>query len=313
MSLKVKTPPTIEPISLADALLHLRADSATLADSISASQSIVPGAHIIAATFGLEGVAVDVLGYDALIILNAGACGAGGSVACKLQHRDSLTASWVDVTSGTFTTVTEANDNATAELAYTGGKRYIRPVCTVAGATCDFSVDVLKYAGSVADSALISSKIKAARLHYESIYGESYITQTFEQTLDAWPDEDIIKLAVRPLQSVTSIKYYDFDDVEYTLAITEYQVDTYSHKPRISLRYGKQWPSEVLRPINGIIVEYIAGYGDTSASVPDDIRSGLLLAIGHLYKNREDSTEKVLSSIPLGASALLGANRLFHF
>ena len=81
-------------------------------------------------------------------------------MACKLQHRDDVADAWVDVPAGAFATVTEATDNATYELAYSGGKRYVRAVCTVAGAACEFGVSVLEYAGSVADSAWIEEKVE---------------------------------------------------------------------------------------------------------------------------------------------------------
>jgi uncharacterized phiE125 gp8 family phage protein len=313
MTLKIKTPAAIEPVSLSDALLHLRADSNTLAESLTMNQSIAPGAHTIAAAYSLEGTAVDVLGADVLAVLDAGTCGAGGSVACKLQHRDDVADAWADVTGGAFSTVTEANANAAAELAYTGGKRYIRPVATVAAATCDFSVAVLEYSASVADSAKIIDIIGTAREYYEGIFSEAYITQTWSQWEDNWPSGDRIEIDIRPLQSVASVKYYDTDDVEYTLAATEYMVDDVSHKGAVVLKYGKTWPTVTLRPAKAIVVEFDVGYSDTSAGIPKNIKTGLLLIVGHLYKHREETTEIALSKIPLGANSLLGINRLYHF
>ena len=113
-----------------------------------------------------------------------------------------------------------------------------------------------------------------------------------------------------PLQSVTSIKYYDTDDVEYTLAATDYTVDADSFVGRVFLRYGKTWPSITLRPYIGVAVEYVAGYGDTAASVPRAVRHAILLTLGHWYKQRENSTEKALYEIPDGAKSLLWKNRV---
>lgn len=310
MALKLITPPAVEPVSLAEAILHLRADSSTLADAISISQSIAPGSHAIAAAYSLEGATTDVLAYDALVILDAGACGAGGSVVCKLQHRDDVADAWADVTGGAFTTVTEANDNAVQELTYSGGKRYVRPVCTVAGAACSFGVSVMAYAGSVADSALISALIKTACEYCQDYQNRQYITAAWELWLDDFPDEDYIKVPLPPLQSVASITYYDMKNTAATMDTADYFVDDKSEPGRVALAYGKSWPSVTLRPANGVCVEFVAGYGATSTYVPEMVRAAMLLIVGHLYKNREQTVEKELTEIPMGVKALLSMNRV---
>ncbi len=307
MSLKIKTPAAIEPVSLSDALLHLRADSNTLAESLTMNQSIAPGAHTIAAAYSLEGTAVDVLGADVLVILDAGTCGAGGSVACKLQHRDDIADAWADVTGGAFTTVTEANNNAAAELAYTGGKKYIRPVVTVAGATCDFSVDVLEYSASVADSALITGLIIAAREWAEAFQNRQYITATWYLWLDDWPAEDFIKIPLPPLASITSITYYDTDDVAATFAATSYFVDSVSEPGRVCLNYGESWPSITLRPHNGICVEFVCGYGATAAAVPYKVKQAMLL---HISKEYDYHSPADAEKIDQAIKALLWMDRI---
>ena len=48
MNVALKTPPTLECISLSELKLHLRLDSGSFADNFDEAQSIAPGSHVIA-------------------------------------------------------------------------------------------------------------------------------------------------------------------------------------------------------------------------------------------------------------------------
>jgi uncharacterized phiE125 gp8 family phage protein len=304
--LKLKTAPTVEPISLAEAKLHLRIDSVSMADDLTTVQSIFPGDHVIAAAYSLVGTSVEVLGYDVLVNLVCGTNGTGGTVDVKLQDCDD-NATWVDVTSGAFTQVTEATDNATFEKAYSGGKRYLRVVCTVAVATCDFGVDIIKKGATSVEDTLLTNLIQAAREYCEGFQNRAYINQTWYLWLDEWPD--YFDMPLPPLQSITSIKYYDTANAEGTVTATDYFVDTISN--RVVLAYGHSWPSTTLRAANGICVEYVCGYGATSSSVPMKVRHAMLLLIGYWYENREAGSEKPITTVPLAVDSLLWMERTF--
>jgi uncharacterized phiE125 gp8 family phage protein len=314
MTLRIKTSPTVEPISLAEAKLHLRLDSGLLADNITTYQSVPPGAHVIAAAYSLKGTGVDVLGYRALVNLNSGTNGAGGTVDVKIQESDADSdTAYSDWTGGSFTQVTTANDNAVQEKEYTGSKKYIRPVATVAVATCDFSVDVIREQPYSAEDSLISALITAAREYCQGYQNRAFITQTWYLWLDAFPVGDFIKIPLPPMLAapVPVITYYDTEDTVATVAAADYFVDSVSEPARIILNYGESWPTTNLRPANGVCIEFAAGYGATAASVPQVVRQAMLLLIGHLYDNREAGIDKALQEIPFGVKALLSLDRVF--
>lgn len=294
---------------MAQAKAHLRLGSVDFSDDLSASQTIVPGAHVIAAAYSLVGSAVDVLGYQAIVYLDSGTNGANGTVDVKLQHsHDNVT--WVDVTSGAFTQVTTANDNAIQELEYTGGRRYVRAVATVAGATCDFGVSVVKNIATTQEDDFVTTLITVARSHTENYLRRSLITQTWYCWLDDWP-ADPFMLSLGPIQSVTAITYYDTDDTVATFDSGYYFVDTANG--RVGLNYGESWPTTTLRPINGVCIEFVAGYGVASA-VPAPIYQAMLLLIGHLYENRElIVTGTIMGKIPFAYTALLYPFRDLRF
>jgi uncharacterized phiE125 gp8 family phage protein len=285
MEFKISTAITTEPVSLAEVKLHRRLSSNTVSGDFATTQSIVPGAHVIAASFGLVGSAVDVLGKIVLVNLNAGTCGAGGSVAAKIQESDD-NAIWSDWTGGAFTTVTESNDNAVQEIDYTGVKQYIRVVATVAGATCGFGADIVTLTGDATEDSLLTDLITAAREYCEGITGRSFATQTITAYLDAFPCADRFELPRPPLQSVTSIKYKNSGGTETTMtATTDYLVDTDSNIGKIVLPYSKSWPSFTPYPVNPITIVYVAGY----AALPKSLKQAMLIHLGYFYEHRDEA------------------------
>lgn len=137
------------------------------------------------------------------------------------------------------------------------------------------------------EDALITSLILSAREYCESFQNRAYITQTWELWLDAWPAKDYIRIPRPPLQSVESIKYYSPDNTENIMDAADYFVDDKSEPGRLALACGKSWPSATLRPTNGIVVQFVAGYGDEAISVLQMVKQAMLLLIGYWYDNRE--------------------------
>lgn len=310
MALKLNTAPTVEPVSLAEAKTHLRLDSGYITDNIESEQSIAPGAHVIAAAYSLVGTAIEVLGYDVMVELVCGTNEAGGTVDVKLQDSDDNT-TFTDVASGAFTQVTTANDNATYEKAYTGGRRYLKVVSTVGTATCSFGVNIILRGGDSTEDTLLSSLITAAREYCEGFQNRAYINQAWELWLDEWPDKDYLEIPKPPLSSITSIKYYDVDDTEYTLDSSSYYVDVISEPGWVVLNNGYSWPSTTLRPANGVCITFVAGYGASSSYVPAKVRQAMLLLIGHYYEHREAVSDKSMTQVPMAVDSLLWLDRCF--
>jgi uncharacterized phiE125 gp8 family phage protein len=309
MALKLITAPAVEPVTLAELKAHLRLDSGSLADNITGLPSISLASHGIAALYSIEGSAVDVLGYQAVVLLESGTNEAGGTVDVKLQHRDAATENWTDVTSGAFTQVTTANDNASYERDYTGGKRYLRAVATVGTAACVFGVTVQLVQVYASDDALLTGLIQAAREWAEGYTNRAIITQTWELVLDDWPSGDYVDIPLPPLQSITDIKYKDTAGTESTLAATNYITDTDSFLGRVVLAYGCSWPSGTLYPAAGIRVRFVAGYG-LAVSVPQRYKQAIMLLAAYWYENREGATDKPPAEIPFAVKALLGLDRV---
>lgn len=299
MALKIYQGPAVEPVSLQEAKRHLNLDSGSFADNVSVHQSIAPGAHATAPAYSLKGAGVDISAAGSvLVVLQAGVCGAGGSVKVKLQESDTdIDASYADVDGGAFGEVTEANDNAAYELAYSGSRKYIRAVATVAGAACDFGVSIILEAPISTEDADIERCIKTARRHCENFQNRAYVTQTWDLILDRFPAAGYIELPKPPLQSLISLTYKDSAGELQTVSFLDpsgeplfetddYIVDTASEPGRLVLKSGKSWPT-TYDEAQAVQIRFICGYGEVS-DVPDEIKQAILLKVADLYEHRGD-------------------------
>ena len=163
---------------------------------------------------------------------------------------------------------------------------------------------------SSTDDALIARLITAARQMAENELRRAILPQTWELTLDKFPDA--IKLAYPPLIGVTTVKYLEpVAGVSTTLNALSYTVDGKSEPGWIVPAYGYAWP-DTYDAINGVTVTYTAGWA-TAADVPAAIKAWIMLHIGHLYENRE-ATMPGVSILPLPfISALLDPYRVVTF
>jgi uncharacterized phiE125 gp8 family phage protein len=245
------------------------------------------------AGYYLIGAAVDVMGKTAVVNLNAGTVGASGTVDAKIQESDDGT-TWTDVTAGAFTQVTAANDNAIQEKAYTGTKRYIRVVAKVLVAACEFGVDVIVNAATVADDDLLTALIQAAREHVEDVTGRRLLTQTWDYYLQEWPCGKSIRLPYGNLQDAAgtapTVSWKDDDGTETTLTVTtDYLVETNGEEYGcITLPYGVTWPSGTLYPSNPIKVRFVCGW-TAAASIPSKIRTAVKMVAAAMYENRGEA------------------------
>ena len=167
------------------------------------------------------------------------------------------------------------------------------------------------------DDILIQSYIKAARIYAEGVQNRAFVTRTYELWLDGFPRSPYhtgIQIPMPPLVSVTSLDIYDIASTKTTdTTLTNYVIDTKSEPGRISLGYNLIWPTTILRPINGICVTFVAGYG-VAEVVPQTVKQAILLLVSHWYEHREAIVEgKGFSPVelPMAVNDLLSIERVY--
>lgn len=179
---------------------------------------------------------------------------------------------------------------------------------------------VVKQALRIIDSAeddYVNMLLAKAREWAEQLTWRALITQTITLVMDRFPGPSLetasanwygpawgvgpgpltttkpdgitgyeILLPRAPLQAVTSIKYIDTGGVQQTLAAGAYLVDSYSEPARITPAVGTAWPGTQNRS-NAVEIIFTAGYGSSSAAVPQGILHWILLVAATLHENRE--------------------------
>jgi len=149
--------------------------------------------------------------------------------------------------------------------------------------------------------------IPAAEQWAESATGRQLITATWQLFLDRFPSDSgcPIYLPKPPLQSVTSVKYYDGGGVQQTWAASNYTV-TAPAGPKagpgfILPKVNAYYPDVYGSPYE-IEIEFKAGYGDTPANVPGLLKSGMLILVAELFEHREQGiVGNIVNEVPLGA------------
>jgi uncharacterized phiE125 gp8 family phage protein len=158
------------------------------------------------------------------------------------------------------------------------------------------------------DDTILNGFIKQAREYCEGYQNKRYITQTLEMSLDRFPSANYIEFRdCSPVHSITSIKYTDKDGVESTFDAENYILDDVSFVNKVVLAYGKTWPDVTLLPVNGVKIQFIAGYGVTADKVPETVKIAMVL---HIRLHYDDMRPEEKAKIEQARDALLGTNRV---
>lgn len=98
--------------------------------------------------------------------------------------------------------------------------------------------------------------------------------------------QDPLKLPKRPIQSVTSIQYYDGANNLQTLSTSIYNFD--APKREIRRQYLKVFPVSLFR-WDAWTTTYVCGYSVDGTLVPNIAKRAMLLLVGYYFENRGDS------------------------
>lgn len=155
------------------------------------------------------------------------------------------------------------------------------------------------------EDILILSLMRSAAKAVESDTGKKLITQTWDYKIPE--PSGCVRLPVSPVSSITSMTYFDSDDAEQTLTVSDFYLQSDQDRAWIEPKEDTEWPSMRERS-DALTIRFVAGFGGASA-VPDSFKRAMLLLIGHWYENRV-AVEKRMYSLPLAYDHLVSQERV---
>lgn len=156
----------------------------------------------------------------------------------------------------------------------------------------------------------LTDYIAAARANVEAMTGTRLITQTLDLYCDGF--DDLSRLPVAPVQSITEITYVDGDGATQTLDPAIYEARLFGLSPKILLAYGRAWPTT--REGSLVTVTAVVGYGDAGEDVPQDVAHALKLLVSQWFDNRAPiNVGNIVNDLPNTVPALLANHRIYSF
>ena len=146
----------------------------------------------------------------------------------------------------------------------------------------DFLVD-----GTSSEQDLwITNAIKTAMKAFENISRRTLMKTVFRTYRDCW--QNCFELRRSPLVSIGSVKYFDTDAVEQTVATADYYIEKDPAYSLIRFDEDFDYPGLKANRPQQIIIDFTAGYADDETEVPADIQQGILMMICFMDANRGD-------------------------
>lgn len=163
-----------------------------------------------------------------------------------------------------------------------------------------------------AEDAYILALIQMAREYCENYCHRALMTQTVTLVMTEFSTKTVanphgaISLPHGNVQRVESIKYIDTEGVEQTWQASEYLLHSLFEPALVSPAYGKSFP-DTRGDVGGIKVTYVVGWTQAS-DIPTAIKQAMLLAIGDMYENREDTKRMAINA----SQRLLNPYKMWH-
>ncbi|MCX8998465.1 phage head-tail connector protein [Rhizobiaceae bacterium BDR2-2] len=172
---------------------------------------------------------------------------------------------------------------------------------TLAGAKAHLRLD------GAEEDALILSLIATARDHLERETGLCLIGRTMRLYRDRWPPDGVLDLDHGPVTAVSAVTVYDDAGDASAVSLEGHRLDGTARPARLWLK-DRPAPGAAL---NGIEVDFVAGFGETGADVPDALKRAMLEHVALMFTFRGAvAAENQPAAVPEGYDRLVAPWRI---
>lgn len=132
------------------------------------------------------------------------------------------------------------------------------------------------------EDELIDGLIRAAREEVEAACGLALIDQGWRLCLDRLPVSGRVLLRRHPVREVLSVTVYGKDGEASLVDPAGYALDSAGRPARLHFHR----PLAPGAAMNGIEIDFAAGFGETGVEVPDLLKRAILVLVAHWYEFR---------------------------
>ena len=136
-----------------------------------------------------------------------------------------------------------------------------------------------------AEQAELDLMVSAATEYAEAFCNRGFQSGTKTEQYDEFPSSDATALVLfADAQSVSSVTYYDTENTEQSYGTT--RLINRGGRSYIYPSFGADWPVDSNNKPYNITVTFA---DVDAAAVPSSVKSAILLLVGDMYENRENS------------------------
>ncbi|MBW6421259.1 head-tail connector protein [Rhizobium sp. XQZ8] len=156
------------------------------------------------------------------------------------------------------------------------------------------------------EDALLTSLIATAREHLERETGLCLITQSWRLYLYRWPKDGIARIEKYPVRTIDAVTVYEADGAAVEVPLEDHLLDGEGRPARLWLKS----PPTPGQAMNGIEIDFSAGFGEAGADVPDTLKRAMSIHTGHMFAFRGViSPDQQPAGIPDGYERLIAPYR----
>jgi uncharacterized phiE125 gp8 family phage protein len=139
----------------------------------------------------------------------------------------------------------------------------------------------LRIDGSQEDG-LLGDLIRTARSEVEQATGCALLSQDWRLILDAWPVGNCVLLRCSPVREILAVTVYGADGGATVLDPAQMLLDGVSRPARLLF----EAPPQPEQALNGIEIDFRAGFGEAATDVPDLLKRAIVVLAGHWFEFR---------------------------